>query len=598
MGVRRLQTFLERYCPEACYEVDIQEIANEYRQKYNRDPVIVVDGSGCHTKLYGKMDWICGGQFKEFSDIINFFFDSFERVGIKLIMFFDGATQEGKRSVWVKRRLDSMYHAHEVIDALKTGVEVEAVPSDKFLLPAGAGNVMTAMAKERCEVQRSLIECDEEISHYAEKNNCLAILAQDTDFVIYENRTHYYLSLAHLNLNTMRTVVYDRVALAQDLQIEVCDLPVLATLMGNDVISADDLKPFHGRLIRGHHKEYVSLLVRAIARFIQKLPKGNDLMSQLSQLSRDLFRTPRRAEELRKSILCYGKSFKNNTRSADPRSETWDKIMSVAHCNYVSMEAPSFVYNILRKLPFEMSTALEDCRIEVPPSAVALRQMRRRCYGVLLREYPDQSEIRSTVEEWCTSGPQSLNSALKVTAIFPPDESPCLLDLWLSKSDELNEERFKLLGWISSGHLSSIKLSTFPQNIIAPICILSYLYHDAGILESWEVNIFAAVVVDTQALDSQELSKICVGRVNVRGVQLATLFTRAITHLLQANSVCGNPVQKKWTIHPQLFDGRLFQNMYLKGENFPAAPKHGNLQHYNQICESILSQQQERCNHI
>lgn len=66
-----------------------------------------------------------------------------------------------------------------------------------------------------------------------------------------------------------------------------------------------------------------------------------------------------------------------------------------------------------------MSTALEDCRIAAQPSAAALRLMRQRIYGVALRECPGGPD-NLVVEEWCMSGPQSLNCALKVDAILPP----------------------------------------------------------------------------------------------------------------------------------------------------------------------------------
>lgn len=66
-----------------------------------------------------------------------------------------------------------------------------------------------------------------------------------------------------------------------------------------------------------------------------------------------------------------------------------------------------------------MSTALEDCRTAVQPSAKVLRLMRQRIYGVALREYSGGPN-GLVVEEWCMSGPESLNCALKVDAILPP----------------------------------------------------------------------------------------------------------------------------------------------------------------------------------
>ncbi|XP_034249066.1 constitutive coactivator of peroxisome proliferator-activated receptor gamma-like [Thrips palmi] len=588
MGVRRLQTYLEQYCPDACYEVSIEQIANNYRQTHNKEPVIVVDGSCCYRKLYGGLDWVCGGQYKEHVDSITKFIDSFERLGIKLVLYFDGATQESKRPVWVSRRLQSMEKAHAIFDALKAGQEVKRMDKELYVLPAGAGSVMSSISRTRCMVQRSLKECDEEITEYAARNKCFAILAQDSDFVIYKNGADYYLSSENLNIDTMTTLVYDKEALARHLNLDVRDLPVFASLMGNDFIPADDLKPFHNWLMgKRRHKNYVQALVLRVADFVYKLPKGNDLFSCLRELSYDIFRTPHRAKDLRQSILSYVKSSKDILRIIDNRCEKWDKILSVAHDNYISMASPSYVYNILRKLPFEMSTALEDCRITVQPSAAALRLMRQRIYGVALREYPGGPD-GLVVEEWCMSGPQSLKCALKVNAILPPDDSPLLLDLWFNDSEELIIKKFKLLAWIGSFHLTSTNLHTLPHPLLPAVIILSYLYHDAGILLDWEVKVFAAVIIDVQIMESKELSAVTVNKVDVRGVQLATLFTRSITHLGLANSICGNPIEVHWTRHPQLFDGKLFQISYLNGKSVPPSPKRGNIQQFNQLCDVVL----------
>lgn len=55
-----------------------------HRLTHNREPVIVVDGSSCFRKFYGDLDWVCGGQFKEYVDIITRFIDGFARKGIHL----------------------------------------------------------------------------------------------------------------------------------------------------------------------------------------------------------------------------------------------------------------------------------------------------------------------------------------------------------------------------------------------------------------------------------------------------------------------------------------------------------------------------------
>jgi hypothetical protein len=91
------------------------------------------------------------------------------------------------------------------------------------------------------QVYTSVRECDEEIAEYACSRQCFAILGQDTDYVIYEG-AHYYLSMSKLNLSSMTTLNYNRWALARHLAVRPNQLPLLASLIGNDIVPTSDLK--------------------------------------------------------------------------------------------------------------------------------------------------------------------------------------------------------------------------------------------------------------------------------------------------------------------------------------------------------------------
>jgi hypothetical protein len=95
MGVRGLQYYVELKCPEAAYKVNIKKLAEEYRaQTRGREPVIVVDGMSCIRRWYGDLDWIYGGQWREYVQLLKRFCEAFKKAGIKLIFFFDGPTPE------------------------------------------------------------------------------------------------------------------------------------------------------------------------------------------------------------------------------------------------------------------------------------------------------------------------------------------------------------------------------------------------------------------------------------------------------------------------------------------------------------------------
>ena len=77
------------------------------------------------------------------------------------------------------------------------------------------------------------------------------------------------------------------------------------------------------------------------------------------------------------------------------------------------------IYSILKWSVYESSYCLEDYRVahQIPPCARLFLPLRKRLYGVLLKESPKGS---TTVNEWYMSGPESLDEAEKVVATEIP----------------------------------------------------------------------------------------------------------------------------------------------------------------------------------
>ena len=88
----------------------------------------------------------------------------------------------------------------------------------------------------------SVQECDEEVVDFAVKHECMAIFGQDTDFVVSDLGDTIILSSNQFDIKRMNTLRYDREKLAQVLQISCAQLPLLAIIAGNDVISHDWVK--------------------------------------------------------------------------------------------------------------------------------------------------------------------------------------------------------------------------------------------------------------------------------------------------------------------------------------------------------------------
>ncbi|CAO2628870.1 Constitutive coactivator of peroxisome proliferator-activated receptor gamma [Lemmus lemmus] len=233
MGVRGLQGFVGSTCPHICTVVNIQDLAEHHRAKYpGCTPTIVVDAMCCLRYWYTPESWICGGQWREYFSALRDFVAAFTSAGIKLIFFFDGMVEPGKRDEWVKRRLKNNREISKIFHYIKS--KRDQPSRNMFFIPSGLA-IFTRFALKTLgqETFCSLQEADYEVASYGLQHNCLGILGEDTDYLIYD--TCPYFSIGDLCLETLETIMLCREKLCESLGLHVADLPLLACLLGNDI---------------------------------------------------------------------------------------------------------------------------------------------------------------------------------------------------------------------------------------------------------------------------------------------------------------------------------------------------------------------------
>jgi len=76
MGAYGLMTFLQKNASnEYCKEVDVKELAAEYKRETGKDPVLLVDGCNClrRPSFFGRNteDKLLGGQLQEFMKTVK-----------------------------------------------------------------------------------------------------------------------------------------------------------------------------------------------------------------------------------------------------------------------------------------------------------------------------------------------------------------------------------------------------------------------------------------------------------------------------------------------------------------------------------------------
>ncbi|XP_040095028.1 constitutive coactivator of peroxisome proliferator-activated receptor gamma isoform X1 [Oryx dammah] len=250
MGVRGLHGFVASSCPHVCTVVNFKELAERHRSQHpGGTPAVVVDAMCCLRYWYTPESWVCGGQWREYYSSLREFVRTFTAVGIKLIFFFDGMVEQSKRGEWVKRRLKNNREIARIFHHIKSHREQPG--RNMFFIPSGLA-VFTRFALKALgqETLCSLREADYEVASYGFQNNCLGILGEDTDYLIYD--TCPYFSISELSLDSLDTVMLCREKLCQSLGLRLADLPLLACLLGNDVVPEGMFESFRYKCLTSY----------------------------------------------------------------------------------------------------------------------------------------------------------------------------------------------------------------------------------------------------------------------------------------------------------------------------------------------------------
>ncbi|NXE35514.1 F120B protein, partial [Ptilorrhoa leucosticta] len=287
MGVRGLQGFVARVCPDACKTVDLREMAEEHRIDHpDSPPVIVVDAMSCVRRWYTPESWVCGGQWREYLAILEDFIKAFMAAGIKLVFYFDGVVEEKKREEWIKRRMKNTEEIATLFRFIKThrkqpGREMFVLPS---ALPTFTRFALKSLGQKTvCTLQ----EADFEVAAYGLQHNCIGILGQDSDYLIYN--TCPYFSIENLNLDRLVTVMYSREVLCHVLGISLTHLPLFACLLGNDVVPESLLEGFwHKCLTTSPHRNNSynrrTNILLSVANYISKIPCSYSSLKHLEEI--------------------------------------------------------------------------------------------------------------------------------------------------------------------------------------------------------------------------------------------------------------------------------------------------------------------------
>ena len=192
-----------------------------------------------------------------------------------------------KLTEWMKRQNERYYKSICIIDKINQNYSLDDIINSERDMPSVTSHlyIVEVLAEKYGSLTLSINrECDAEMAQFAYRNpRVLAILADDSDFLIYPGNWRYF-SLRDLNQESLQTMEYNRHALRDYLQLNDNELILLSTLNGNDVIRFDDTFRFHKSLIQ--QRNNAALRFSAMADFIKdsRILQSRDLYRDVARL--------------------------------------------------------------------------------------------------------------------------------------------------------------------------------------------------------------------------------------------------------------------------------------------------------------------------
>ncbi|CAG2064407.1 unnamed protein product [Timema podura] len=421
-----------------------------------------------------------------------------------------------------------------------------------------------------CKVFTSVGDCDMEIARRAKELDYFAIMSDDTDHVIF-NAAHYLFSCRDFDLVSMKTHMFDRVNFFANIGLDRKYLPLLASVLGNDITRSQSHSKFLGKFIF-HNFRNVKQLVENGVKYLKRQRFNIDLIARDMGLDGSL---------IHKSVNSYQY---NSNPFVDEFEESnyWHNILRRAKERHRNCQAKRYIYPVLKGGRYELSYTLEDFSElrGFPPAAKLFQPLRQRVYGILFRELVE-GEYATTVPELCVYDLSGYKPGNVTPSPIPPMTGsetylilstggvrhPGLLNLW---KDECND-RWPLFVKSVSETLDVDKIKSLYQDnkhYVVPTTALYLMKHEIAAtdfsVDDWELYAFMIQAVDLSRYSVEDLGREPDPKPeSKRVVHLSAIFGRAITTILLLMSACGFDLKHYGgrlnleEVYPHLYGGRV-----------------------------------------
>lgn len=312
MGIQALHKFIEANCPGACVPVDLLKIARTAAVRRTRQPYLgnrlclVVDGECCLDRLYGGYfsDWVCGGQWNRMVQFLSVLIQTIQNNNIELAVFFNGSLEAQRMEEWVKQQQSERKKVNQVLKHLAT----KATPPPKvwWIAPVGLRTCLRmALRHLNVTVMCTMDDHHQEVIAFCRENGFHGLMAEDAEYAIFDPPRYFsseQLKLTYKGSLETREFILDEVA--RSLNLHPNRFCILAALLGNYMLSEEDLAPFHRSLCPELKGKAVPTerLIPAVVSFVRTLPGGPE---DLDAVAARVFPTQNPRQRFRQCVQYY-----------------------------------------------------------------------------------------------------------------------------------------------------------------------------------------------------------------------------------------------------------------------------------------------------
>ena len=253
MGIKSLQDFVDS---AGIYETQLSKLLEE-SPNIKTSNLLLVHADSCLRQFYHEhVDWVCGGQWSELFQSVEKFVRAFRQSDIELVVFFNGSLNHVSLNQWATKHRFVRETARETLSHIIHNHNIPFRTKTKNFVAPGALKSALRLAFRACEVMVccSIEDVYTESILYSKDENSLGIIGIDANYILC--KTSRYMSLGNtrwLKKTLSACKVYDIDTVLEHLHLKDDDLPYLAALIGNYLISDSSLSSFYWDLIEDDH---------------------------------------------------------------------------------------------------------------------------------------------------------------------------------------------------------------------------------------------------------------------------------------------------------------------------------------------------------